>query len=147
VNFRAVRGVEGIKEATVQMGDVDVRVAVAHSTSEASRLLDSIKSGKSSYHFVEVMGCPGGCVNGGGQPIVPSPIRSITDIRVERAQALYHEDEAKKIRKSHENPEIKRIYAEYLGKPNGHLTHRLLHTQYQKQPAYGEAGPNQKVSK
>ncbi len=138
VNFTAVRGVEGIKEATVKVGDLDVNVAVAHSTSQAAKLLDAVKSGEKTYHFIEVMGCPGGCVNGGGQPIVPSSIRSFTDIRVERAKALYNEDAAKKIRKSHENPEIKKIYADYLDKPNSHKAHTLLHTHYQERPKYSK---------
>lgn len=138
VNFTAVRGVEGIKEATVKMGDMDVNVAVAHSTGEAAKMLDSIKSGEKNYHFIEVMGCPGGCVNGGGQPIVPSSIRSLTDIRLERAKALYNEDESKTIRKSHENPEIKKIYEDYLGKPNSHKAHELLHTTYTERAKYNK---------
>ncbi len=136
VNFTAVRGVDGIKEATVKVGDLDVNVAVAHSTGEAAKLLDSIKNGEKTYHFIEVMGCPGGCVNGGGQPIVPSSIRSFTDIRVERAKALYNEDEAKTLRKSHENPQIKKIYEDYLDKPNSHKAHKLLHTHYQEREKY-----------
>ncbi len=138
VNFSAVRGVEGIKEATVKIGDLDVNVAVAHSTSQAAKLLDAVKSGEKSYHFIEVMGCPGGCVNGGGQPIVPSSIRSFTDIRVERAKALYQEDEAKTIRKSHENPQIKKIYEDFLDKPNSHKAHKLLHTTYTQRPKYSK---------
>ena len=138
VNFTAVRGVAGLKEATVKVGDLDVNVAVVHSTGEAAKLLDAIKSGEKNYHFIEVMGCPGGCVNGGGQPIVPSEIRSYTDIRVERAKALYREDAEKTIRKSHENPQIKKIYADYLDKPNSHKSHKLLHTTYQKREMYSE---------
>jgi NADP-reducing hydrogenase subunit HndD len=136
VDFHAVRGVEGIKEATVKVGDLDVNVAVAHSTGQAAKLLDAVKRGEKQYHFIEVMGCPGGCVNGGGQPIVPSTIRSFTDIRVERAKALYNEDAAKTIRKSHENPQIKKIYEDFLEKPNSHKAHRLLHTTYTKRPKY-----------
>jgi NADP-reducing hydrogenase subunit HndD len=138
VNFHDVRGVEGIKEATVKAGDLDVNVAVAHSTGQAAKLLDAIKSGEKNYHFIEVMGCPGGCVNGGGQPIVPASIRSFTDIRVERAKALYQEDEAKTLRKSHENPQIQKLYADYLGKPNGHKSHKLLHTTYQQREKYSK---------
>lgn len=136
VNFHAVRGMEGIKEATVKVGDLDVNVAVCSSTGKAAELLDSIKRGEKNYHFIEVMGCPGGCVNGGGQPIVPAPIRNWTDIRAERAKALYGEDEAKTIRKSHENPEIKQIYEEFLGKPNSHKAHELLHTTYEQRDIY-----------
>ena len=136
VNFTAVRGLEGIKEATVKVGDLDVNVAVCSSTGKAAELLDAVKAGKKNYHFIEVMGCPGGCVNGGGQPIVSSDIRNWTDIRVERAKALYTEDEQKVLRKSHENPEIKQIYADFLGEPNGHLAHELLHTTYTKREIY-----------
>jgi len=136
VNFTAVRGMEGIKEATVKIGDLDVNVAVASSTGKASELLDLVKKGEKNYTFIEIMGCPGGCVNGGGQPIVSSQIRNWTDIRPLRAKALYDEDASKKLRKSHENPEIKQIYEEYLGKPNGHKSHELLHTTYEKRELY-----------
>lgn len=136
VNFTAVRGMEGIKEATVKIGDLDVNVAVASSTGKASELLEMVKKGEKNYTFIEIMGCPGGCVNGGGQPIVSSQIRNWTDIRPLRAKALYDEDASKKLRKSHENPEIKQIYEEYLGKPNGHKSHELLHTTYEKRELY-----------
>ena len=138
VNFTAVRGMEGIKEATVKIGDLDVNVAVASSTVKASELLDMVKKGEKNYTFIEIMGCPGGCVNGGGQPIVSSQIRNWTDIRPLRAKALYDEDASKKLRKSHENPEIKQIYEEYLGKPNGHKSHELLHTTYEKRELYSK---------
>ena len=138
VNFTAVRGMEGIKEATVKIGDLDVNVAVASSTGKASELLDMVKKGEKNYTFIEIMGCPGGCVNGGGQPIVSSQIRNWTDIRPLRAKALYDEDASKKLRKSHENPEIKQIYEEYLGKPNGHKSHELLHTTYEKRELYAK---------
>ena len=138
VNFTAVRGMEGIKEATVKIGDLDVNVAVASSTGKASELLDMVKKGEKNYTFIEIMGCPGGCVNGGGQPIVSSQIRNWTDIRPLRAKALYDEDASKKLRKSHENPEIKQIYEEYLGKPNGHKSHELLHTTYEKRELYSK---------
>jgi NADP-reducing hydrogenase subunit HndD len=138
VNFTCVRGVEGIKEATVTIGDLDVNVAIASSTGMAAKLLDSIKAGEKSYAFIEIMGCPGGCVNGGGQPIVDACTRAVTDIRVERAKALYNEDASKKFRKSHENPMIKKIYDEYLGKPNSHKAHELLHTTYTARPKYSK---------
>ena len=138
VNFTAVRGMEGIKEASVKIGDLDVNVAVASSTGKASELLDMVKKGEKNYTFIEIMGCPGGCVNGGGQPIVSSQIRNWTDIRPLRAKALYDEDASKKLRKSHENPEIKQIYEEYLGKPNGHKSHELLHTTYEKRELYSK---------
>ena len=136
VNFTAVRGMDGIKEASVKIGDLDVNVAVASSTGKASELLEMVKKGEKNYTFIEIMGCPGGCVNGGGQPIVSSQIRNWTDIRPLRAKALYDEDASKKLRKSHQNPEIKQIYEEYLGKPNGHKSHELLHTTYEKRELY-----------
>ena len=134
VDFHDVRGIEGIKEATVNIGGTDVNVAVANGTGNASKLLDSVRAGEKNYLFIEVMGCPGGCVNGGGQPIVPAQVRMTCDPRVERAKALYQEDMDKPLRKSHENPEIKQIYADYLGKPNSHKAHELLHTHYTKRP-------------
>ena len=136
VNFTAVRGMEGIKEATVKIGDLDVNVAVCSSTGKASELLDAIKRGEKQYHFIEVMGCPGGCVNGGGQPIVPASVRNWTNVPAIRAKALYGENEAKTLRKSHENPEIKQIYEEFLGKPNSHKAHMLLHTTYEQRDIY-----------
>ena len=138
VNFTSVRGLEGIKEATVKIGDLDVNVAVASSTGMAAKLLDSIKAGEKNYAFIEIMGCPGGCVNGGGQPIVDAPTRAVQDVRVERAKALYREDAGKKYRKSHENPMIKKIYDEYLEKPNSHKAHELLHTTYPARPKYSK---------
>lgn len=130
VDYTAVRGIEGIKEATVNVGGMDIKVAVAHNTTNAGILLEKIKKGEADYHFIEVMACPGGCVNGGGQPIQPANVRNVIDIRAERAKALYSEDAAKEVRKSHKNPEIKRLYDEYLGKPNSHKAHELLHTHY-----------------
>lgn len=130
VDFTAVRGTQRIKEATVKVGDLDVNVAVASGTGQCSKVLDSIKSGEKNYHFIEFMACPGGCVNGGGQPIVNSCISCDMDLRAERAKGLYAEDEAKTLRKSHENAEIKKLYAEFLGEPGGHKSHDLLHTHY-----------------
>ena len=138
VNFTAVRGVEGIKEASVKIGDLDVNVAVVSSTGMAAKLLDAVKKGEKNYTFIEVMGCPGGCVNGGGQPIVDANTRAEVDIRSERAKALYNEDAGKAIRKSHENPMIKKIYAEFLDKPNSHKAHKLLHTTYTARPKYSK---------
>ena len=136
VDFTAVRGVEGIKEATVQVGDLPVSVAVAHGTGNASKLLDMIKSGEKNYTFIEVMGCPGGCVTGGGQPIVSAQDKMTCDPKVLRAKALYNEDAGKALRKSHENEQLKRLYADYLGEPNGHKAHKLLHTHYVKREKY-----------
>ena len=130
IDYTAVRGVEGIKEATVNIAGTDIKVAVAHGTANAEVLLQKIAKGEADYHFIEIMACPGGCVNGGGQPIQPSNVRNVIDIRAERAKALYSEDATLTVRKSHKNPEIKKLYDEYLGKPNSHKAHELLHTHY-----------------
>ncbi len=130
IEYCDVRGFEGIKEATVSVGGIDIKVAIAHGTGNASKLLDAIRRGEKSYHFIEIMGCPGGCVTGGGQPIVSARMRYFVDPRVARAQATYNEDEAKVIRKSHQNPAIKKVYAEFLGEPGSHKAHELLHTHY-----------------
>ena len=114
------------------VGGLNLKVAIATSTGAAKQLIKKIQSGEATYHFVEVMACPGGCVNGGGQPIVDASTRMDVDPRVARAAGLYAEDEAKTIRKSHENPDIIKVYEEYLGKPGGHKAHELLHTTYVK---------------
>jgi iron-only hydrogenase group A len=127
LDFEAVRGLEGIKKAEVDLAGTPVRVAVAHTLKNARVLLDEIAAGASPYHFIEVMTCPGGCVGGGGQPI-----RVDADKRLARNKAMYAEDLRLGTRKSHENPSIQELYAEFLGKPLGHLSHELLHTTYQK---------------
>lgn len=136
IDFEQVRGTEGIKEAEVKLGDLVVKVAVAHGTGNARKLLEQVKSGEKEYHFIEVMACPGGCVTGGGQPHVSAKDRMAKDIMKERAKALYDEDKAKTIRKSHENPMIKKIYEEFLGEPNSHKSHELLHTHYVARKKY-----------
>lgn len=138
IEIKQVRGVEGIKEAVVEAGGMKIKAAVAHGLGNARKLLDKIRAGEAEYHFVEVMACPGGCVNGGGQPIQPSEVRSWIDLRAERAKAIYEEDRSLPIRKSHENPKIKMLYDEYFGKPGSHKAHELLHTHYQKRENYPE---------
>ncbi|MBQ6043619.1 MAG: iron hydrogenase small subunit [Clostridia bacterium] len=135
VDFKAVRGTKGIKEATIDVGGKKVRVAVANGTGNASKLLEKVKAG-AKYDFIEVMGCPGGCVTGGGQPIINSKDLCYIDAKALRAKALYTEDKNKGLRKSHENPEVKKLYKDYLGKPNGHKAHELLHTHYVPRPKY-----------
>jgi NADP-reducing hydrogenase subunit HndD len=100
------------------------------------QLLDSIKKGEAEYHFVEIMGCPGGCVNGGGQPIQPQSVRNFTDLRSLRAKALYDEDRGMTLRKSHENETVKKIYKDFLGKPGSHKAHDILHTKYVARSMY-----------
>ena len=130
IEYQDVRGLTGIKEATVSVAGIDIKVAVAHGTANAAKLLDAIKAGEKTYHFIEIMGCPGGCITGGGQPIVDARTRYFIDPKAVRAAATYDEDEAMTIRKSHENPAIKKIYEEFLGEPCGHKSHELLHTHY-----------------
>lgn len=130
VEIHTVRGIDGIKEAEIDLGGTIVRAAVAHGTANAKALLEQVKSGEKEYHFIEVMGCPGGCVTGGGQPIVPAQDRMDVDVRTVRASAIYDEDRSLPLRKSHENPSVKKLYDEYLGKPNSHKAHELLHTHY-----------------
>lgn len=136
VELTDVRGLEGIKEASYNLGGMEVKVAVAHGMKNAKVLLDQIRDGNSPYHFIEIMGCPGGCVAGGGQPYVrpcflPNEDDDILDTyREKRAAALYREDESKEIRVSHKNEQVKKLYDEFLGEPNSHLAHELLHTSY-----------------
>ena len=130
VNFTEVRGIEGIKEATYKVAGTDVKVAVVSGTANAGKLLTEIREGKRNYHFIEIMACPGGCVNGGGQPLHDAYTRAHVDLKTLRAKALYSEDEASVYRKSHENPIVKKVYDEYLGEPGSHKAHHLLHTTY-----------------
>ena len=132
VDFNDVRGTDGIKEASYDVAGMNVKVAVASGLSNARELLNKVKNGEADYQFIEIMGCPGGCVNGGGQPQQPANIRNFTDIRAERAKVLYDLDVSRTIRKSHENPVIKELYANYLGEPGSHKAHELLHTTYVK---------------
>ena len=130
LEYDDVRGLEGIKEATVSVNGTDINVAIVHGTANAAKLLNAIRAGEKTYHFIEVMGCPGGCVTGGGQPIVDARTRYYVDPRAARAAATYSEDESMAIRKSHKNPAVQKLYAEFLGEPNSHIAHELLHTTY-----------------
>ncbi len=132
VDFTQVRGTEGIKEATYSVAGMEVKVAVASGLENARKLLNMVKNGEAQYHFIEIMGCPGGCVNGGGQPQQPGHVRNTTDIRALRASVLYQLDQKNAIRKSHENPAIKELYDTFLGKPGSSMAHHLLHTTYVK---------------
>lgn len=130
VDFTEVRGTEGIKEAAYHVAGMDVKVAVASGLSNAKQIMDKVRAGEADYHFIEIMCCPGGCVNGGGQPQVHADVRNYADVRAIRAKALYDNDAAKTFRKSHENPSIQKIYAEYLGEPGSEKAHHILHTSY-----------------
>ena len=136
VDFEDVRGKKGIKKAVVDLEGTELKVVVAHGLSNARKVLEEIKNGEADYQFVEIMACPGGCVMGGGQPIKSSKTRSEVDVRSLRANALYTIDEKSAIRKSHENPAIKKLYEKYLEKPGSHKAHELLHTTYQKREKY-----------
>jgi NADP-reducing hydrogenase subunit HndD len=128
IDFKNVRGLTGLKEAVVPVGDLQVKVAVAHTLANARIILDKIRAGEADYHFVEVMACPGGCIGGGGQPFVND-----CDIRQKRIDAIYECDSCSTLRKSHENPAVKELYDTWLGKPLGEKSHHLLHTHYHQQ--------------
>lgn len=130
IEFEAVRGTEGVKRATVNIGGTDVKVAIAHGIKNADVIMQEIKNGTADYHFVEVMCCPGGCVTGGGQPIQTADVLNNIDLKAARAKAIYDTDKSFKLRKSHENQEVKDLYKNFLGEPNGHRAHHLLHTNY-----------------
>ena len=136
INFEDVRGGKGIKRATVNVNGKDIRIIVASGLGNARKVMDMVKNGTANADFIEVMACPGGCIMGGGQPIKSSKTRRKYDVRKLRADALYTIDEKSTIRKSHQNPILKQIYKEYLGEPNGHKAHELLHTEYSKREKY-----------
>lgn len=136
IDYEGVRGIEGVKTAEVKAGDLTLKVMVAHGGANIRTVMDKLRAGElKDVHFIELMACPGGCVNGGGQPIVNAQDKMFRDIRVERAAALYKEDkDVLKLRKSHENPSVQRLYKEFLGEPNSHTAHEYLHTKYSAKP-------------
>ncbi len=137
IDYHAVRGVEGVKESTIKIGDQTLKVAVAQSMSLAKPLLEDIRKGVSPYHFIEIMGCPGGCINGGGQPYVNATLRnSGFNYKQARAKALYDEDVSLPVRKSHKNSQIQNLYKNFLGEPNSEKAHHLLHTHYTKKARF-----------
>ena len=136
LEFHEVRGIKDIKEATYELPGRTVKVCVASGLANAKIVLDGLKSGELHYDFIEFMACPGGCVNGGGQPLHASSVRSFTDMRTLRAQALYKQDEGMPHRRSHESPVVKEVYETYLGEPGGHKAHELLHCTYVPQTRY-----------
>ncbi len=141
LNITPVRGMEGVKEASLKiegctddwkfLEGAELKLAIAHGLTNANKIMKLVKQGKSPYHFIEIMACPGGCLGGGGQPIPTS-----MEIRKKRMKAIYSEDEHMVLRKSHENPDVIAIYKEFLGKPNSHLAHELLHTHYVEREGY-----------
>jgi NADH-quinone oxidoreductase subunit G len=121
-----VRGFDGIREATIKIKDLEVKAAIASGLGNARKLLNKIRDGKADYQIIEIMACPGGCIDGGGQPFIHGKY----DVLEKRMNALYEEDRNKQIRKSHQNPDIIKLYEEFLEKPNSHKAHELLHTKY-----------------
>ena len=133
LDFEDVRGTEGVKYASYDLGGITVNVAVASGTANAKALLEKVKSGEVNVQFIEIMACPGGCINGGGQPTQPAVVLNNVDLKALRSAVLYNADANKlAYRKSHENPQIKKIYEEFLGEPNSHKAHEILHTTYVK---------------
>ncbi len=142
VEIDAVRGMQGVKEATVDIDGLQVKAAVAHGLANARKLLEAIKNGDSDYHFIEIMACPGGCLGGGGQPFPTTP-----EIRMARARAIYDDDRGMPMRKSHENPAVATLYEEFLGAPNGEMSHKLLHTHYTRRQKYPAIDMPQELAK
>lgn len=136
IDFEQVRGGDGIKRATINIAGKDINVVAASGLANARTILEEIKSGKANYQFVEIMACPGGCIMGGGQPIKSSKVRAEVDVRKLRADALYNIDERSIVRKSHENPVMKKLYKDFLEKPGSEIAERLLHTTYTKREKY-----------
>ena len=132
LDFTFVRGTSGIKEAVYKIGNLDVSVAAVSGLANARKILESIKRGEKNYHFIEIMGCPGGCVNGGGQPVVSAATRNFVDLKALRAKSLYDVDQGMKLRKAHENPVLKTIYEEFLEHPGSDIAHQMLHTDFVK---------------
>ena len=134
LDFTEVRGTEGIKEASYTVNGMEIKVCVVSGLANANTIMEKVKNGTADYHFIEIMGCPGGCVNGGGQPIQHAVVRNFVDLRARRAAALYEADKDMPLRKSHESEAVKRLYAEFLGEPGSHKAHEVLHTSYVARP-------------
>ncbi|MBQ9902236.1 MAG: iron hydrogenase small subunit [Clostridia bacterium] len=136
VDYHEVRGMADVKEATYKVAGMDVNVAVTSGLSNVAKLLDAVRAGEKNYHFIEVMCCPGGCINGGGQPIQPATVRNFVDVKGLRSKALYDADKDMPLRKSHQNPSIQKVYDEFYGKPGSHKAHECLHTSYVERKKY-----------
>lgn len=136
LDFTEVRGTDGIKEASYTVNGMEVKVCVVSGLANANTIMEKVKNGTADYHFIEIMGCPGGCVNGGGQPIQYAVVRNFVDLKARRAAALYEADKDMPLRKSHESEAVKRLYAEFLGEPGSHKAHEVLHTSYVARPKY-----------
>lgn len=136
LDFTEVRGTDGIKEASYTVNGMEIKVCVVSGLANANTIMEKVKNGTADYHFIEIMGCPGGCVNGGGQPIQHAVVRNFVDLKARRAAALYEADKDMPLRKSHESEAVKRLYDEFLGEPGSHKAHEVLHTSYVARPKY-----------
>ncbi|HPJ76304.1 MAG TPA: [Fe-Fe] hydrogenase large subunit C-terminal domain-containing protein, partial [Clostridia bacterium] len=136
LDVKPIRGTEGIKEATIKIAGIDVSVCAVSGLGNARKVLNMVKNGEKNYHFIEIMACPGGCVNGGGQPIVPAKIRNKINVAAERAKAIYSEDQRATYRNSDENEFVKKFYEEFAEAPGSHIAHELLHTHYIKRDRF-----------
>ncbi|MBR2957696.1 MAG: iron hydrogenase small subunit, partial [Clostridia bacterium] len=138
LDFTEVRGTEGLKEATYTVAGMEIKVCAASGLKNAQTVMEKIKNGTADYHFVEIMACPGGCVNGGGQPVQPASVHNFVDLKGLRGKALYEADKNLPLRKSHESEAVKTVYAEYFEKPGSHKAHEVLHTHYVKRSKYSK---------
>ena len=138
LDFTEVRGTEGLKEASYTVAGMEIKVCAASGLKNAQTVMEKIKNGTADYHFVEIMACPGGCVNGGGQPVQPASVHNFVDLKGLRGKALYEADKNLPLRKSHENEAVKAVYAEYFEKPGSHKAHEVLHTHYVKRSKYSK---------
>lgn len=144
IEFSQVRGLEGIREANIDINGMDVKVAIVNGTTNAANILKDIRAGKKNYHFIEIMACPGGCINGGGQPILMDK-EMTEEVKKKRIEGIYSIDRGAKRRKSHENLEVKALYEEYLGSPGSHKSHHLLHTTYLPRTASERIDENDEI--
>jgi NADP-reducing hydrogenase subunit HndD len=130
IEYEEVRGMKNIKKAIYKIADLELKIAVVSGLKNAAKLLQKVRSGEEDYHFIEVMCCPGGCINGGGQPIQPAEVHNFSNLRERRSKVLYDEDKSLPLRKSHDNPDVKQLYKEYLDHPGSERAHEILHTTY-----------------
>ena len=136
LDFTEVRGTKGIKEATYTVNGLEIKVCAASGIANANKVMEEVKAGTSPYTFIEIMACPGGCVNGGGQPVQHAVVRNFYDLKAIRGAALYEADKNMPVRKSHESEAIKTVYKEFFGEPGSHVAHETLHTSYIPRPKY-----------
>jgi iron only hydrogenase large subunit-like protein len=145
IEIKGIRGLKGIKEGKIDLDGKEIRVAVAHGLGNACKLLEQVRKDPARYHFVEIMGCPGGCVGGGGQPYASINTIPLDDEALQkRATALYDLDRSKTIRRSHDNPDIQKLYKEFLQSPLSSVSHKYLHTHYKAKTPLGIVPPKER---